>query len=63
LKKIKPGITEKEVALEMENFIRKNGAEISFNTIVAFGKNAALPHHKTGNERLKITTQFFWTSA
>ncbi len=53
LEKIKPGITEKEVAYEMENFIRKNGAEISFRTVVAFGKNSAFPHHKTGNERLK----------
>jgi Xaa-Pro aminopeptidase len=53
LEKIKPGITEKEVAFEMESFIRKNGAEISFNTIVAFGKNAAFPHHKTSNEQLK----------
>lgn len=53
LDKIKPGITEKELALEMELFIRKNGAELPFNIIVAFGKNAAFPHHKTGNERLK----------
>lgn len=53
LEKLKPGITEKEVAFEMESFIRKNGAEISFNAIVAFGKNTAFPHHKTGNDRLK----------
>jgi len=53
LKKIKPGITEKEVAFEMENFIRKNDAEISFRTVVAFGKNSAFPHHKTGRDRLK----------
>lgn len=53
LGKIKPGITEKEIAYEMESFIRKNSAEISFRTIVAFGKNSAFPHHKTGNERLQ----------
>lgn len=53
LDKIKPAMTEKEIALEMELLIRKNGAETSFNTIVAFGKNAAFPHHKTGSQRLK----------
>lgn len=53
LKKIKSGITEKEIAYEMENFIRKKGAEISFRTVVAFGKNSAYPHHKTGNDRLE----------
>ncbi len=53
LEKIKPGITEKEIALEMEWFVRKNNTEMSFSTIVAFGKNSAFPHHKTGNDRLK----------
>lgn len=53
LERIKPGITEKEIALEMEWFVRKNNAEMSFNTIVAFGRNSAFPHHKTGNDQLR----------
>lgn len=53
LDKIKPGMTEREITLEMEWFIKKNHAENSFNTIVAFGKNTAFPHHKTSNEKLK----------
>lgn len=52
LKKIKLGMSEKELAFILETFIRKHGADISFPTIVAFGKNAAIPHHKSGNERL-----------
>ncbi len=54
LKKIKKGISEKEVAFELEMFIKKNGGELSFPTIVAFGKNSATPHHQTSNERLSL---------
>jgi Xaa-Pro aminopeptidase len=42
---IKPGITELEVANELEFFMRKCGAtSSSFDTIVASGKRSALPH-------------------
>ncbi len=53
LKYIKPGITEKDVAFELETFIRKNSGEPSFPTIVGFGENSAIPHHKTNNTRLQ----------
>lgn len=53
LKKIKQDITEKEIAYEMESFIRKNGAEISFRTTVAFAENSAFPHYNSSNRRLK----------
>lgn len=49
---IKPGMTEKEIALEIEMFIRKMGWNISFDTIVAFAENAAVPHHKTSDRKL-----------
>lgn len=46
-KKLKVGITEKELADELEYFLRKCGAEKSaFDIIVASGKNSANPHHK-----------------
>lgn len=48
LKKIKLGISEKQLAFELEYFIKKNNAEISFPSIVAFGKNSSVPHHQTG---------------
>jgi Xaa-Pro aminopeptidase len=53
LTKIKPGFTEKQIALKLELFIRKKGADLSFPTIVAFEENAAIPHHQTGNRKLK----------
>lgn len=44
---IKPGIKEKEVAIEMEYFMKKSGADdISFDIIVASGKRSSLPHGK-----------------
>lgn len=49
---IKHGITEQELALELELFIRKKGVTLSFPTIVAFGKNSAIPHHHTGVTKL-----------
>lgn len=52
LKKIKSGITEKELAFEIEMFIKKSGADISFPPIVAFGKNSSIPHHQTGDTKL-----------
>ncbi len=54
LGKIKEGISERELAFEIEFFIKKNVAEISFPSIVAFGKNSSVPHHKASNSRLKI---------
>lgn len=53
LEEIKPGLSEKQLAYLLENFIRRNGADISFSTIVAFGENAAIPHHQTSDQRLK----------
>lgn len=43
--KLKPGMTEKEVAWEIEILARHGGAEsLSFPPIVASGPNSALPH-------------------
>lgn len=45
LPKIKAGKTEKEIALDMEFFMRREGSEgVSFDFIVVGGKNSALPH-------------------
>lgn len=44
---IKPGITEKEAAWEIEKYLRESGSEgIAFDIIVASGLNSALPHAK-----------------
>jgi Xaa-Pro aminopeptidase len=47
------GATEAEVALELEWQMRRLGAEgPSFETIVASGPNAAMPHHRAGARRI-----------
>jgi Xaa-Pro aminopeptidase len=55
LPKIKEGITETELATELEFNMRKLGAQgVSFSTIVAFGAHAAVPHHETGDTKLQF---------
>jgi Xaa-Pro aminopeptidase len=45
--KIHPGMTEMEVAWEIEKFLREKGSQtIPFDIIVASGQNSALPHAK-----------------
>ncbi|SKA81895.1 Xaa-Pro aminopeptidase [Caloramator quimbayensis] len=42
---IKPNMTEKDVALELEFFMRQKGAsKLSFDSIVASGNRSSLPH-------------------
>lgn len=44
---IRPGMTEKELAWELEKFLREKGSEsLPFEPIVASGPNSALPHAK-----------------
>ncbi len=53
LTKIKIGVTEKQIANLLENFIKEKNVTLSFPTIVAFGPNAAVPHHNTSDQKLK----------
>ena len=42
---VKPGITEREIALELEYLMRKKGADgVSFKLITISGKKTSLPH-------------------
>lgn len=44
---IQVGMTEKQVAWELEKFLRENGADaLAFETIVASGPHSARPHHR-----------------
>ncbi|HEX9060036.1 MAG TPA: M24 family metallopeptidase, partial [Clostridia bacterium] len=55
LKLIKPGVAEIEIAAEIEYYMKKNGAKgPSFETIVASGKRAALPHGVASEKKLEI---------
>ncbi|MCH8865174.1 MAG: aminopeptidase P family protein [Chloroflexi bacterium] len=50
---IRAGMTEKEVAWELEKYLRENGSEkIPFDVIVAAGPNAALPHARPSERRI-----------
>ena len=51
---IKVGMTEIEVAQHIHSYMINQGASnISFELIVAFGKNTAIPHHQPTNTRLE----------
>jgi len=55
LPKIKSGITEREIALELEFLMRKKGASaMSFAPIVASGPQSALPHARPGDRILSF---------
>lgn len=52
---IRPGMSEKEAAWEIEKFLREKGSEaVSFEIIVASGPNGALPHAKPTERRLSL---------
>jgi Xaa-Pro aminopeptidase len=54
LGRARPGITEKELACVCEDACRMRGSERpSFDTIVLFGRRAALPHGRPSNARLR----------
>ncbi len=51
---IRVGMTELELAWEIEKFLRENGSEqIPFDVIVASGPNSALPHAKPSQRNIK----------
>ncbi len=51
---MRPGQTEREVQIELENFMVRNGAEgLAFSSIVATGANAANPHAIPGSTVLQ----------
>ncbi len=51
---IKEGVTERVIALRLEESLRRGGCQrIPFDIIVASGENAALPHAVASDRRLK----------
>jgi Xaa-Pro aminopeptidase len=51
---LKPGVTENDIGAEIEYRMRRGGASgPAFETIVAFGERAALPHARPTAKRLK----------
>jgi Xaa-Pro aminopeptidase len=55
LRKLRPGMTEIEVAARLEYEMHRRGASgPSFPTIVAEGPNSALPHARPGDRRIRV---------
>lgn len=51
---IKPGVSEKDISLELDFFMLKNGAEaLSFETIAVSGKNSSMPHGVPGEKKIE----------
>lgn len=51
---LEPGMSETEVAFELDMRLRRYGAVAnSFTSIVASGANSAIPHHATGSRKLR----------
>ncbi|MBN1218787.1 MAG: aminopeptidase P family protein [Anaerolineae bacterium] len=52
---IRPGVTERQVAWELESYMRIHGAEaVSFAPIVAAGPNSAKPHAAPTDRPIKV---------
>ena len=55
LQYIKVGMTEKQIAYEIERYFLKNGADgLAFDTIVATGKNSSKPHSKATEKKIEL---------
>ena len=50
---IKPGMTEKEIAYEIDSFYNKNAEGTSFETIVASGENSSKPHAVPSDRKIQ----------
>lgn len=51
---IKPGVSERDISLELDYFMLRNGAEaLSFETIAVSGKNSSMPHGVPGDKRIE----------
>ena len=51
---IREGVTEKEIALELDYFMLRNGAEaLSFETIAVSGANSSMPHGVPSDKKIE----------
>ncbi len=51
---IKEGVTEREIALTLDFFMLRNGAEaVSFETIAVSGKNSSMPHGVPSDKKIE----------
>jgi Xaa-Pro aminopeptidase len=54
LNNISAGMTEKQIALDLEFFMKRNGAKsVAFDLIVVSGENTSLPHGEPGDKKIQ----------
>ena len=64
LGRIKEGVTEREIAFDLEFFMKKQGATaLSFDTISASGIRSAMPHGIATDKKSKTEIFLLWISA
>lgn len=53
--RLQEGVSEAELALELEIFWKKRGAKkTAFDPIIAFGANSSMPHYRAGSTKLAL---------
>ncbi|MCH5191318.1 MAG: aminopeptidase P family protein [Oscillospiraceae bacterium] len=51
---IKPGVTEREIGLELDSYMLSHGGEaLSFETIAVSGKNSSMPHGVPSDKKIE----------
>src|SRR6185295_16290752 len=53
-KTVRPGLTELEIALKLEQFVKSRGVGFSFDPIVASGPNSCFPHAQVTRRRVRV---------
>lgn len=51
---IQPGVTELDIAIEIDFFMRRQGAGVAFETIVVSGNRSARPHGRASEKKLEV---------
>jgi len=51
---IQPGVTELDIAIELDFFMRRQGAGVAFETIVVSGNRSARPHGRASEKKLEV---------
>lgn len=51
---MQPGVSEYDIQLDLEFFIKRQGAEVAFAPTVVSGPNSAKPHGKAGERKLEV---------
>lgn len=51
---IQPGVAELDIAIELDFFMRRQGAGVAFETIVVSGNRSARPHGRASEKKLEV---------